>query len=597
MGAGPGDPQLLTLRAKALINRADVIVFTGSLVPKSLLEGSSAEIYDSSRMHLEEVLEILENGHKAGKQVVRLHTGDPSLYSAITEQIRYLREKSIPYKVVPGVTAGFAACASLGIELTIPEKVQTVIMSRVSGRTRVPTRESLKRISGIRGSLILYLSVGHIERVATELSGGYPPHTPVAVVEKATWPAERIVTGNLSDIAQKVQKAGIKKTAVIIVGEAVNSVKGIHENRSKLYDKTFSHEYRKASSEKGKLIRAFSQDTTGNRSEILVVYLGKKGRNIAKVIKDEMKNPVTLVSFKQGREKDIIARKWAKASAVFFICACQIAVRTIAPLLRDKYTDPAVLSIDESGRNVICILSGHIGGGNTLAMETASILGARPIITTQSDLMEITAIDLWARSNNLVPTDKDRLKHMQAIFRDGKSLKVFLQKGVKAAGLPRGLEIERTEQHADIIIGPFNNNVNGGALHLVTRNLYMGTGCHKGLDPHLLLKKAREFLAAHSIHPWAIKNIGTIDKKAGEPAIIELARHLAADLRTFPARELNRVSGVDNSKTVMKAVGAGAVAEPSALLCSPRSSLLVKKKKYYCCTFALAMERVELGKE
>ncbi len=598
VGAGPGDPELLTIKAKKLLEQADIIVFTGSLVPRSVIKNCNAKIYDSSRLHLEQVLNILEDGFQKGKRVVRLHTGDPSLYSAIGEQVRHLKQKSIPFKVIPGVTAGFAAAASLGTELTVPEKIQTVIISRVSGRTPVSKKESLEILSQIRASLILYLSAGHIEKVVVELAKGYPMDTPVTVVEKATWPDERVVIGKLSNIASKVKGAGIKKTAVIIVGDALKELDSPGSTHSRLYDKSFSHEFRKGieKGEKKGLIHAFSADALKEKSEALIVYLGSKGKEIAENLKAGLDSKSELISFARLKENKLLSKRWSEVSAIFFICACQIAVRTIAPFIRDKYSDPAVISIDESAQNVICILSGHLGGGNELTKKAASILGARAVITTQSDLMDIPALDLWARANNLIPSDKIKLKDAQALLRNNKRLRVYLQKGIDAKRLPQGLERTNSKEKADIVIGPFLP-VNQRALHLITRNLFIGTGCHKGLDPVKFINRAKEFLSKHSIHPWAIRYLATIDKKGNEPAIVELARNLGANLKTFSAQELNRVSGIKGSKTVKKAVGARAVAEPASLLCSPGSMLIVKKQKFDCCTFAVSMENVRLENE
>ncbi len=595
IGAGPGDPELLTVKAKRLLEQADVIVFTGSLVPRSVIRNYKAKIHDSAGLHLEQVLDILEDGFQKGKKVVRLHTGDPSLYSAIGEQIRYLKKKAIPFKVIPGVTAGFAAAASLGTELTVPEKIQTVIISRVSGRTPVPQKESLEILSQIGASLILYLSVGHIDKVVEDLAKGYPMDTPVAVVEKATWPDERVVIGKLSDIATKVKGAGIKKTAVIIVGNALRELDSPGSTHSRLYNRTFSHGFRKGTEtrEKKGLIHAFSADSLKEKGEALIVYLGKKGKEIAENLKAGLDSKSELISFARLKENKLLSKRWNEVSAIFFICACQIAVRTIAPFIKDKYSDPAVISIDESAQNVVCILSGHLGGGNKLTKKAASILGARAVITTQSDLMDIPALDLWARANNLIPSNKKRLKDAQAHLRNNKELDVYLQRGIDATTLPEGLELTDSEEEADIVIGPFVPG-NPRALHLITRNLFMGTGCHKGLDPSRLVNRSREFLSKHSIHPWAIRYLATIDQKGNEPAIVELAGYLGADLKTFSAQELNRLTGIKGSDTVKKAVGARAVAEPASLLCSPGAILIVKKQKFDCCTFAVSMEKVRL---
>ncbi|CAK8723539.1 Cobalt-precorrin-4 C(11)-methyltransferase [Candidatus Electronema halotolerans] len=239
LGAGPGDPELITLKGRRLLDAADVIVYAGSLVNPALLDGVQAEIHDSAGMTLDEVLAVLTAAWQADKKVVRLHTGDPALYGAIREQMQRLEQEGIPYEVVPGVSSAFAAAAALKAELTVPEITQTVIFTRISGRTPVPEAESLPKLAAIRASLCIFLSVGMIEQVAAELvAGGYPAETSAAVVEKASWPDERIIQGSLADIAAKVQAAGIRKTAMILVGAALSDEAAA---ASRLYDAGFSH--------------------------------------------------------------------------------------------------------------------------------------------------------------------------------------------------------------------------------------------------------------------------------------------------------------------------------------------------------------------
>ncbi len=593
IGAGPGDPKLLTIKARKLLDDADVIIYTGSLVPEKLLQGCKAKLFNSANMHLEQVMKILTDSYKHGLRTVRLHTGDPSLYSAIAEQIALLKKDSIPFKVVPGVTSGFAACASLGVELTIPEKVQTVIISRISGRTPVPEKESLEKLSKIQGSLILYLSINHIKEVTQRLSKGYPPNTPVAVVEKATWPEERIITGTLDDIVQKVEEAGIKKTAVIIVGEALKGITDPERYRSRLYHKEFSHGYRQGARHDNDDLLATFATGEPERKDAYIVYLGQSGKLIAETLQRKLQCHTQKISFKRLQAEKILAKKWQKIKWIIFIGACQIAIRTIAPHLQNKYVDPAVVTVDESAENVICILSGHIGGGNELAREIAHILDSRAVVTTQSDLLDLPALDLWARANRLVPANKDELKNTQALFRNKGRLKVFLQRFVSARQIPKGFILVNEQDEADVVIGPFVRDSKAG-LHLVTRNVSLGTGCHRNFSPASLIEMAKDFLKEHCIHPFAIERICTIDKKAKEPAIKRLAEELYAELTTFSAEELNGVQGVNESEAVFKAVGARAVAEPAAVLCSNGGEVVVEKQKFQGYTFSIAIKRLEL---
>jgi len=244
IGAGPGDPELITVKGQRLLHEADVVIYTGSLVPKALITGLSAEIHNSAGLNLDEVFEIILTSWKEGKRIVRLHTGDPSIYGAINEQIALLKEHEIPFKVIPGVSSATATAAALKTELTLPEVSQTVIFTRRGGRTPVPEKESLSSLATHQATMMIFLSVGMIEDVVADLlAGGYTDETPVAVVEKASWPDERQVRGTLGTIAKLIKEAGITKTAMISVGDVL--AEGPPPALSKLYDSGFTHGYRK----------------------------------------------------------------------------------------------------------------------------------------------------------------------------------------------------------------------------------------------------------------------------------------------------------------------------------------------------------------
>ena len=240
VGAGPGAPDLITVRGQRLLETADRVVYAGSLVNPRLLDAcrKDAVLLDSARMTLEEIVRALtEPGRDAA--VVRLHTGDPALYGAIREQQAMLDDLGFPWETVPGVSSLFAAAAALGCEYTVPGVSQTLIVSRMAGRTPVPERESLRALAAHRATMTLFLSAGMLREVCRELTeGGYPEDTPCAVVYRASWPDEEIVRGTLSDIAERA--AHVTRTALIVVGDAL-AASGA---RSRLYDPAFGHGYR-----------------------------------------------------------------------------------------------------------------------------------------------------------------------------------------------------------------------------------------------------------------------------------------------------------------------------------------------------------------
>ncbi|MBF1058865.1 MAG: precorrin-4 C(11)-methyltransferase, partial [Peptostreptococcus sp.] len=219
------------------------VIYAGSLVNPDLLDycKSGARLYDSAGMNLEEIIDIMREGAKKDLLVVRLQTGDISIYGSIREQAEELKKLDIDYESIPGVSSFLGAAGALGIEYTVPEVSQSLIITRIEGRTPVPKLESLRSFASHQTSMAIFLSVQDIDRVVYQLlEGGYPIDTPVVVIYKATWPDQELVRGSLEDIADKVKAAGIKKTALILVGRFL----GNEYNYSKLYDKYFSHEYR-----------------------------------------------------------------------------------------------------------------------------------------------------------------------------------------------------------------------------------------------------------------------------------------------------------------------------------------------------------------
>lgn len=244
VGAGPGDPELITIKGKRIVSESDLIIYAGSLVPKEVVADhkTDAKVLSSAGMDLGEVMQEMIAAVRAGKQVARVHTGDPSIYGAIREQIDWLDRENIEWQVIPGVSSFVASAAALGKEFTLPSVSQTVICTRMEGRTPVPEKEKLHLLASHRASMAIFLSVGMIEQVVEQLLTHYDLTTPVAVVQRASWPDQKIVQGTLGDIAEKVKGEDISKTAQILVGDFL----GDEYELSKLYDSTFSHEYRQA---------------------------------------------------------------------------------------------------------------------------------------------------------------------------------------------------------------------------------------------------------------------------------------------------------------------------------------------------------------
>lgn len=245
VGAGPGDPELITRKGYRLVSEADVVIYAGSLVNPAILEAckEDCEIHNSATMNLDEVLAVMKSSKEADKTVVRLHTGDPAIYGAIQEQMDRLQEMGITYEVIPGVSSFLATAAALKQEYTLPNVSQTVIITRLEGRTPMPSKEKLAMLASHQATMCIFLSVQMLDKVVEELiSGGYTEETPVAIVVKASWPDQAIIRGTLKTIAGQVLQEGVLRQAMIVVGNVLQS----EYELSKLYDKGFSHMYRSA---------------------------------------------------------------------------------------------------------------------------------------------------------------------------------------------------------------------------------------------------------------------------------------------------------------------------------------------------------------
>jgi precorrin-4/cobalt-precorrin-4 C11-methyltransferase len=247
VGAGPGDPELITVKGKKALEEADLVIYAGSLVPKAVLKWVRPETQtiNSASMHLEEIIAEIEKACAAGRRAVRLHTGDPSLYGAILEQMAELQKRSIHYQVIPGVTAAFAAAAAMGIEFTLPEISQTLILTRMAGRTPVPQSENLASLAQHQTSMAIYLSISLIDEVGKILAESYGANASCAVVYSVSQPDERIIFTRLRDLAKMVRAEKITRNALIIVGKVLDVDHIKLKHKSKLYDQNFKHGYRK----------------------------------------------------------------------------------------------------------------------------------------------------------------------------------------------------------------------------------------------------------------------------------------------------------------------------------------------------------------
>ena len=563
IGAGPGAADLITLRGMRLLQKADLVIYAGSLVNPDLLEfcPEGCEKMNSASMTLEEVMAALK-AHRDDGTVVRLHTGDPAFYGAVREQMDLLDREGMPFEMVPGVSSLNAAAAALKSELTLPGVSQTVIISRRAGKTPVPEKETPAALAAHQSTMAYFLSAGMLKELCAELiSGGYAPDTPAAVVYKASWPDQEIIRGTLSDLPEKAGR--IRKTALVLVGRFLADA----YERSRLYDPSFSHGCRDAKPADAEAAApgagALSAEALGAGAPVRLRALAFTDRGQA--WQERLGFPV---------DRGIPVREWTQrhfqdSDALLYIGACGIAVRAVAPLLRDKTGDPAVLVMDEAGKHVISLLSGHIGGANALAEEIAGKTGAVPVITTATDLRGLTAADSWAVNHNCAIENPEKIKEVSSASLAGRTVGVAI-----------------TEREMD---PPFPVT-----LWLRPRTLVLGAGCRRDCPPELFEETALRFLRENRVSQLSLRAVASIDIKRDEPALVRFCEKYRLPLRVYSAEKLRGVRGLfAHSGFVERTTGVDNVCERAAAAEGGR--LLIGKTAADGITLALSCETEDIG--
>ncbi|RZB29598.1 MAG: precorrin-4/cobalt-precorrin-4 C11-methyltransferase [Desulfobacteraceae bacterium Eth-SRB1] len=605
-GAGPGDPELITVKGQHALADADLVIYAGSLVPEAVLKWTKPEtrVLNSASMNLEEIIDEIEKAYKRGKQVVRLHTGDPSLYGAVFEQMAKLDKKSIPCKVIPGVTAAFAAAAAMGIEYTLPEVSQTLILTRMAGRTPVPENEALESLAEHKASMAIYLSISMVDKVARVLEKAYGKDAVCAVVYCVSQPEEKIIFTSPGELPEIVRKEKITRQALIIIGKALDIGKHKEKYKSKLYDKNFSHGFRKKKNDK-----------------IALWAITPKGallaREIAECLPDAKLhlsadlniNDIPASYFK--RLSDAIVSDFHAYTGHVFIMSTGIVVRLIASCIRNKTTDPAVVVVDEIGRHVVSLVSGHLGGANSLAIKVAGLIGADPVINTATDVNQVTAIDVLAKQHNLFIENPEAIKNINMALITGK--KFYLHDQYKLlrdsidpshifpshtfpAHIPTDFkkgQITGNEDIPDVSIGVFIDDtladLSKKVLILRPGSLVAGIGCNRNTT----MKEIKEFfekvLKESGLAVASVIRLSTINLKTDEPGLIALAEELKLPISFFDKDELNRADGIKSpSDMVEKHTGVKSVCEAAAILASKNGKLIVPKHSTQNVTVAIA---------
>lgn len=595
VGAGPGAEDLITLRGASALEAADVVVYAGSLVNPAHLGRcrSGCALHDSAHMDLKEQVDVMTAAALSGKKVVRLHTGDPSMYGAIAEQMEALSGQNVPYEVVPGVSSVFGAAAALGCELTYPGVSQSVVLTRTAGRTPMPGGETPSAFARTGAMLVFFLSVGNMESLVGELTGegGLDGDTPASVVYRATWPDQKIVRGTLADIAGKVQESGIGRQALIFVGRALEA----SGNKSLLYAKNFSHGYRNTlSSEDFRgacALYAFTEKGLIKAREI-AAGLGKNTMIFSPRAAVNSPGEVRVESSSFDR---MLSDRWKVFAGHVFVGATGIAVRKIAPLLGGKTSDPAVVCCTETGAHIVSLLSGHLGGANRLARRVARITGGEAVIGTATDLNGLTSFDEAAALEHAEILNPSSIKALNAALLEGRTVafhgperiyKTWFRENpaIKYAG---DAAAESDEYAVLWDRGELSENSGENTLHIRSSSFVLGVGCRRGTDIEALKTGAEALLKSHGLSPARVARLASCDLKADEPALLKLAESWGVPVDFYPAETLSAIETPTPSETVREKIGTASVAEASALLASG-GRMTVPKTKGEGMTFALA---------
>ena len=591
VGAGPGDPELLTVRARRVLETAGTVVYADSLVDPRLLElvPDGAVTRGTSGMTLEPIVELLVDAARRGEVVARVHSGDPGIYGAIAEQLARLDAAGVPWEVVPGVPSPMAAAAALGCELTVPEIAQAIVVCRVEGRTPMPAGQDLRALARPGVSLCILLSAAYAAEVTAALrDGGVDDSTPAVIAERVSWPDERVSWGTVGDLAARLRELGIRRQALLLVGPAFRPASA--RLRSSLYSPEHAHVFRPAG-EPGR-----DGPAPGGVAVYALTAAGAAvgARAAAALDGARLHLPARLAGAvpgaraEAGGARGVVARLVATHSAVVLVMATGAAVRLVAPHLADKLRDPAVVAIDDGGRWVVPLAGAHARGGNRLALEVAAALGAEAVVTTASERHRWPAPEDVAAARGWRAEEPRRLAAVTAALLDGDPVGLVQDCGEPwedAGAWPACLRrhphldaLRAAAPRAAIVVSDRPLQPEPGWLVLRPPTAVLGVGCEAGVEDAELAAAVDAALAEAGLSPLAVAAVGTLDRKTDEPALRRLCAERGWELRGHAAATLAAVDVPTPSAVVAAAVGTPSVSEAAALLGSPGARLRLAKR-------------------
>lgn len=637
IGAGPGAPGLLTLDAVEALGQAGLVLYADSLVSPELgrFVRPGVPFEGTKERGLDEIVARMIEAARAGHEVARLHSGDPSLYGAITEQLARLRAAGIPCRIIPGVSSVFAAAAELGVELTVPGVAQSVILTRVAGRTGIPRGEELRSFARHGATMAILLGITRIRQMVADLiAGGYTPETPAAALYRVSWPEQAVIRGTLATLADSVKAARWDRQALVLVGRALDTAPLVGAHESHLYDPGYTHRFRRASTSESRAT-AYETGTTAapaptawpepaavqdlgapgrvaSDEGLAIVALTSRGAALAGRLAGLLggaahvpaRFPAPGATSYSGPVAALTASLWPRQSRLVLVMPVGVAVRTVAPLLADKETDPGVIALDELGRFAVSLVGGHRGGANELARDIARLLGARAVVTTASDARDLPALDLLGRDEGWVVATPAALTSVSAALVNDGRVGVFQEAGSRAwLSAPEAAALHFVATLAELAAPSFDAGVAitprlPETLPAPVREksviyhppcLSVGAGCARGVSVDEVAAAVAGTLAAAGLARAAVRELASIDVKRDEEGLLAFARQAQLPLQFFTAAQLNEVTAPNPSEAVRLAVGARGVAEPAALLAAGATALLVEKQVRGRVTVAVAL--------
>ncbi|HXA28311.1 MAG TPA: precorrin-4 C(11)-methyltransferase [Candidatus Angelobacter sp.] len=602
VGAGPGDPDLMTVRARRVLEAAGLVLYADSLVDPRMFDmvSESAQVRGTSGMTLDPIVERMVTAARSGLVVARVHSGDPGVYGAVAEQLARLEDAGVAWEIVPGVPSPMAAAAALGCEMTVPGVTQSIVFCRVAGRTPMPDGQDLRAHARPGVSLCVFLSAGYgAELVAALRDGGVADDTPAVIAEKVSWPDERVSWGLVGDVEQRLRDMGVRRHALVLVGPAF--ARASTRLRSSLYSPDHAHVFRP----RGEAARGVQRD----RDRVVIYAITAGGAEIARRIRGALPEarvhlPARLAGAdadavaEEGSARAVVARLMGEAGGVVLVMATGAAVRLAAPHLEDKLRDPSVVAVDDRGRFAVPLAGAHAGGGNELARRVAVAIGATAVVTTASDGRAWPALDDLAAHRGWRVEDPRQLAHAGAALLDGDPVALLQDCGepLESAGLwPASLRrvadlggLQDAAWRAAIVVTDRVVAAREGWVVLRPPSLVLGVGCEAGVSREELVEAVDASLLDAQLSPLSVGVVATLDRKTEEPALRLLCEERGWALRGYEARALRDVVVPTPSAVVEEAVGTPSVSEAAALLEAGTGELLAAKRVHHRVTVAIA---------